>query len=289
MIISSNAPAKINYCLRIIQRRPDGYHELNSIFLPLALADTLEINIKPDVPTDVTCYCPGHPDLDGPTNLAARAALAYLHRSGLTAQVDIRIEKNIWSAAGLGGGSSDAAAVLLALYQSFHGLTAEDLFQTAKQLGADVPYFLDPRPKLAYGIGDDLRPISGWPTLHLVLLNPGCPLSTAAVYAGLGLAKGENLSSPLEYIHDGSRLLTWPNDLLPLLQNDLAGPAERLCPTIIEMKQALLNAGALATSVTGSGPTTFGIFTDSSAAQTAAKHLLNTTTFLVLTTCTVFA
>ena len=111
------APAKINLALRVLGRREDGYHELDTIFVPLELADEVKVEVAPSGgPNQVTCRCPGHPELDGPDNLAARAAALYLERGGTEGiAVTIEIRKRIWTAAGLGGGSSDAAAVLLAL------------------------------------------------------------------------------------------------------------------------------------------------------------------------------
>jgi 4-diphosphocytidyl-2-C-methyl-D-erythritol kinase len=276
------APAKINLALRVLGRRPDGYHEIDSIFLPLELADTVEVTVHRSGELAVTCQCPGHPDLDGEGNLAFRAAQSYLERAGLGARILVTIHKRIWTAAGLGGGSSDAAAVLLALRDTLGGLAPEAILNLARGLGADVPYFLDPRPMRAQGIGHELTFLSGCPPLPLVLLNPGRPLSTAAVYSGLGLPPGKAHSSPLENDHLGHLADRWRD----LLENDLEEVAARQCPEIPVMKEALRAAGAVGVSMSGSGPTVFGVFEGAEAARRAADNLRGMTGFSATATAT---
>ncbi|MCC6747639.1 MAG: 4-(cytidine 5'-diphospho)-2-C-methyl-D-erythritol kinase [Deltaproteobacteria bacterium] len=263
------APAKINLSLRVVGRREDGYHELDSLFVPLALADRVTVELEEASSSVVTCTCPGRPDLDGAENLAARAAKAYLARTGRTARVRLTVEKRVWAAAGLGGGSSDAAAVLRALNDAFHPLSEAELATVALGLGADVPFFLLGRAARAQGIGERLTPLSGLPLLDLVLANPGTPLGTAEVYRALGLTPGERRPAPPQPVALDGRL----ESVLPLIWNDLEPPAARLCPEIPRLRARLAEAGALATGMSGSGPTVFGLFRSPEEAGAAALFL----------------
>lgn len=271
-----SAPAKINLYLRVTGRRPDGYHELDSLLLPLALADDVVVEVWPG--RGVSCRCPGHEELGGAANLAARAAAAFLASSGVEARVEITVTKRIWVAAGLGGGSSDAAAVLLALGEALGA--PPDLPDIARALGADVPFFLDPRPARARGIGERLEPVPGVPALDLVLVNPGRPLSTAAVFRALGGIPSAGWSpAPIA-----------PDALGGLVHNDLAPAARRLCPAIAEAEAALRRApGVLEVGLSGSGPTLFGLCPDPPTAHRAAKHIVETTGVLALPTASLAA
>ena len=285
-MLSRRAPAKINLCLRVLGRRLDGYHEIDSLLLPLDLADEVRLELALDRPLEVSCRCPGHPELEGAGNLAARAARGYLEAVGREALVELELDKRTWVAAGLGGGSSDAAAVLRLLDESLGLLPRPELTRLAASLGADVPFFLGDGPARARGRGEIIEPLPALPRLDLVLCNPGAPLATSAVYGALGLEPGRSTGRPpLE----ASRLARLPEGLLELLENDLAPAAERLCPTVAELRHELLRAGARAACVTGSGPTVFGLFEDRPAAHAAAHKLGNLSGFSVLETGTVSA
>jgi len=277
------APAKVNLTLRVLGRRSDGYHELDSLFVPLALADLVELQVEEGTTPEasVSCTCPGHPELEGAENLASRAATAYLAASGRRARIQIRLEKRIWIAAGLGGGSSDAAAVLRGLERLLGPLPPGQLQATARGLGADVPYFLDPRPARVRGTGERITPLPGFPSLELVLLNPGRGLSTAAVYAGLSLAPGQQHRPAVELPP-----LSSVGAIAGHVGNDLASAAERLCPEIAAMRMALIEAGAEAAALSGSGPTVFGVYRTPQAASAAAEKVRMTTQFLVQRTVT---
>lgn len=259
------APAKINLALRVTGRRADGLHELDTVFIPLELADTVTVTVAtreaagPEAAA-VRCSCPAHPELDGAENLAAAAAGRYLERAGLAHAVTVAltIDKRIWVAAGLGGGSSDAAAVLRVLQLHFGALDAEELAALALDLGADVPFFLDPRVARGRGVGEDLVPLDGIPALDLVLLNPGRSLATRDVFAALGLAPGQRRAGTLDeaiVALDGSVA-----GAARLVHNDLLPAALQLCPEIADLLRALRGRGALAAGMTGSGPTVFGVF-----------------------------
>jgi 4-diphosphocytidyl-2-C-methyl-D-erythritol kinase len=293
-VVEVAAPAKVNLGLRVVGVRPDGYHELESLFLPLDLSDRLSIRMAPGHPLDVTCSvetAPGVPGAApaGSANLAARAARAFLERSGLAARVAIHLEKRIPSPGGLGGGSSDAAAVLRALAARFPGaLGRQALAELALGLGADVPFFLGPEgagpvPARVGGIGERIAPVPGIPSLALVLVHPGPGLETARVYAEFdagaasltGSGRAPTMPAPRGPAGAGGaaeagcfRSAEW---LVQAVGNDLEPAARRLCPAIVPAREALAASGALAVGLSGSGPTLFGIFRDAPAASRALE------------------
>lgn len=287
--VQLTAPAKINLYLRVLGRRADGYHELDTLFIPLALADRVEVaytpgplrpSDRPNPAAGVTCACPGHPELEGEHNLAARAARAYLEAAELRGvQVELTVHKSIWIAAGLGG-SSDAAAVLLALNRLAPALPRRRFQTLARDLGADVPFFLAPRPALARGVGDTLTDLPFLlPELHLVLVNPGLPLKTAAVFEGLKLEPG----GPRQPQFDPPEAM----DILALsalIHNDLEPVAASLRPEITGIQRALDASGAAGVGMSGSGPTVFGLFPTPQLASAAAHKVADTTGFLAVAT-----
>jgi 4-diphosphocytidyl-2-C-methyl-D-erythritol kinase len=298
------APAKINFGLRIMGRRSDGYHLLESLFVPLELADELSLSVvRGPVPGDgprievelvdgdAVPGCDSLPRDD--RNLAVRAAHAFLRAAGSAvedvAAIRIVLRKCIPAAAGLGGGSSDAAAVLRGLAEQLpEGPTGSELARTALDIGADVPFFLDPRPALVRGIGEQIEPFEGLPKLTVVLANPGISLSTAAVYrlfdALSGAAPaGLTAADPGPTMRALSGLGGDPNALarLPGFSNDLEAAAIRLCPPIARLRDGLRDAGALWAGMSGSGATVYGVFgteAEAIAAQEGAARSRNTWT-----------
>ncbi len=259
-----HAPAKLNLCLYLGPRRDDGLHELCSLFEPLALADLIEVS---GAEADEV-HCPG---VDG-ENLAARA-LAGLRRRGWDRPPRrIEIEKRIPVAAGLGGGSADAAAVLrLAAGE------VPDLDLLAAEIGADVPSQIEPTLALVRGVGERVERLPD-PKPHAVVLLPGVGgLSTADVFAeadrlGLGrdLAELEDLATRLRAAAGaGASPLSYPE----LLHNDLEPAARSLRPEIGEALDTLRAAGAPVALLTGSGPTAFGVFESLAAAREAAARI----------------
>ncbi len=278
----------MNFGLRIVGRRSDGYHRLESLFLPLDLADELELMAEPGpairisltlaaVSGTADALCGDVPA--GAENLAVRAARAFLEQAGLSLAVRVRLAKRIPVAAGLAGGSSDAAAVLRGLAALHPGAVApQALKRLAAGIGADVPFFLQSAPRFVTGIGEALEPPPGpWPSLRLVLANPGESLSTAEVFQGFAaLTQGpgpSNLRSLLEAaVPDPSN----PAPLQALLVNDLEPVAVRLCPAIGRLRGTLREAGAGAVAMSGSGATVFGVFAEEATAQAAAARIAAT-------------
>jgi len=278
------APAKINLGLRIVGRRADGYHELESVFLPLDLADDVSVAWRTATPARVELRLettPALPAADIPgdaRNLAAQAAQAFLDRAGLDLDVRIGITKRIPAAAGLGGGSSDAGAVLRLLAEAHpEALAPESLASLALTLGADVPFFLNPRPALIGGIGEIVESLSPCPDRHLVLANPGTPLATAEVFQA-----ADALQPPPGGIGEVSTSLRDEWDLAArdpegdaggLVRNDLEAAAVRLCPPVARLRRRLVSAGATAVGLSGSGPTLYGIFASAEAAEAGLDRL----------------
>lgn len=258
-------PAKVNLFLKVVGRRPDGYHNLITVMQPLTLADKLSLTLTSGE-ISLECNNPALP-LDG-RNLAVKAAGVFLSEVSQDLGVHIRLEKNIPLAAGLGGGSSDAAGVLLGLNDlTGHPLTAATLHRLASGLGADVPFFLVGGPAVGRGIGDQLTPLT-LPPFCYVLINPGYPVSTAWVYGNLKLDLVKGLGDNIEGSIFSQPPGTW-------LHNDLESVTLARHPDLALRKEILQQSGALATLMSGSGPTIFGIFASSAEAQGAAQKLRN--------------
>jgi 4-diphosphocytidyl-2-C-methyl-D-erythritol kinase len=259
-----HAPAKLNLCLYLGRRRPDGLHELCSLFEPLALADLIEISAAAS--DEVVCA-----GVEG-ENLAARALAALRERGWEHEPLRVEIEKRVPVAAGLGGGSADAAAVL-----RLASGEVGDLQGLAAELGADVPSQLEPSLALVRGAGERVERLPQ-PASHAALLLPdGGGLSTADVFAeadrlGLGRdgAELEALAARLrEMAGAGASPLAYPD----LLVNDLEAPARSLRPGIGDALDELREAGAPVALLSGSGPTAVGLFADLAAARDAAATI----------------
>jgi len=258
------APAKLNLCLYLGRPREDGLHELCSLFEPLALADL--ITVAPAERDEVLC-----PAVGG-ENLAAKALAGLRQRGWEREPLRIEIEKRVPVAAGLGGGSGDAAAVL----RLAAGEVA-DLPELALELGADVPSQLRPSLALVRGAGERVEPLPE-PAEHAAVLLPGGGgLSTAAVFAEadrLGLGRDpEELDELAARLREAAGAGASPLDYPDLLVNDLEPAALSLRPDVGESLQALRAAGAPLAILSGSGPTAVGLFDDLAAAQAAAERL----------------
>lgn len=266
------APAKINLSLRVVGKRRDGYHLLDTIMVPVGLYDEIEITRSKNLrraPQALTVTC-DHPLVpSGKRNLVYQAAELLLGERAAREPLRIHIRKNIPVGAGLGGGSSDAAATLLALNRLLRlKKTRRDLLSLAASLGADVPFFIHGRPARARGIGDEIHPLRFRRRLWLVILYPYFPVSTRWVYRNLSytLTKGiENtsLNSPASS-HRGPA---------GMLVNDLEKVVFRRYPQVASLKNRLLDEGAAGALMSGSGSSVFGIFATRERARKAFLHL----------------
>jgi 4-diphosphocytidyl-2-C-methyl-D-erythritol kinase len=267
--ISLRAPAKVNLRLDVLGKRPDGYHEIKTWMYPISLADELHIE---KIKASKIVISSAHPQLPvDEKNLAYSAAALFLKEQGLSGGVTIEITKRIPLAAGLGGGSSDAAAVLKAMNILWEtNVPPEGLMEIGVRIGMDVPFFIRGRGALMGGRGETmvkfLSPLKTW----LVLINPGLPLSTRQVYQ-LGQGKWGLTKEGAD-----NRISMPPQDLKKMgdfLRNDLEGPAMELMPVIETIKERLRAAGAQGVLMTGSGPTVFGLFAQEARARQAAEDL----------------
>jgi 4-diphosphocytidyl-2-C-methyl-D-erythritol kinase len=265
--LTIQAPAKINLILRVLSKRPDGYHEIDSLMAPVALFDTLTIETAEK---GITVDCPGQPDLSGPSNLACRAAESFMKETGAPSGARIVIEKKIPLEAGLGGGSSDAAAVLRGMQQlTGKSLKADVLLRLAAGLGADVPFFLEEGPCRCRGLGEIVEPVEISEFFWVVLACAPFGLSTREVYSRLKLA----LTKPASSDTQASPFQAWGFELLASrLYNDLQTIGVEMQPVVKKVCDELLQAGAAGASMTGSGPTVFGLCrSEGEAEATLAK------------------
>ena len=281
-------PAKVNLGLALVGTRSDGYHLLESVFAPIALWDEVELEVRSGAgEIALVCGPPLDPELPeavrevptGPENLVWRAARLFCERSGFGASIRIGLRKGIPAGAGLGGGSSDAAAVLLGLAElAGRSIDTGELAKWALALGADVPFFLSPGTALVTGIGERIERLTAVPELALVLVNPGKTLATADVYR-----MADTLAGALTKNRSGSTMRAFSGltqthrDLAPALQdlliNDLEPAARQLCPPIARIADRLDRVGAIAVSMTGSGATVLGVFRSEAEAGEAEKRL----------------
>jgi 4-diphosphocytidyl-2-C-methyl-D-erythritol kinase len=259
------APAKVNLCLHVLRRRTDGYHELAMLMQRVDLFDRLDIELVEG--NEITVSCPGLELVDNEQNIVERAARLLLAYVGLNQGVTIVIEKNIPVAAGLGGGSSDAAAVLQGLDEMLGlDLPQPELMALGRRLGADVPFFLYKKTAWATGVGDQFTAWPGLPPIALILVNPGIAVSTAWVFQNLGLTRPRSIARIPRFPERAS-------DLVRLLHNDLEVVTCQHHPVITTVKERLVASGANGALMSGSGATVFGLFDEQSFAEEAAQRL----------------
>ncbi len=272
-LLSAFAPAKINLFLRIVGRRGDGYHELDSLFVPITLGDRIAVEARDGRPGAVSIRGKLGAAPAGDRNLAVRAAQAFVAEFGFDREIVIELDKTVPSGAGLGGGSSDAGAVLrmlaaMARQPALAPASSERLIKVATRLGADVPFFLQPAPARVGGIGEKIVPVAFSGNPSLVVAVPPIEAPTAIVYRDL---KPADWSGPAS---DSEVASVLAGDYRPdLLVNDLAKPAIARWPEIGRLKSRLEHLNARAVAMTGSGAGLFGIFETMDEASAAAAEM----------------
>ena len=256
---------KINIGLRVVRKREDGYHDLETIFYPVhGLHDELEVEPIANSLSPITFIQEGIAvDCKAEDNLIVKCYMRMREKYPQIGSVRVRFKKNIPFGAGLGGGSSDAAHMAIALNEIFSlGLTKEQLAQEVRPLGADCPFFIYNSPCYAEGIGDQLSPIplnlSG---LRLVMVKPHCGVSTKEAYAGIR-PKGSMVK---EFRSLGVK------ELFAVAENDFEETIFKIHPEIAQIKQRLLDAGAVYAAMSGSGSTVFGLFEDNAESSADAQ------------------
>lgn len=266
--ITVKAPAKVNLILRIVGRRPDGYHDLEMVMVPLSLADEIVLT---KIPSGIEFSMEGLSDfgMAPEKNLVFKAAKLLAEQVHIDDGVRILLKKRVPLAAGLGGGSSDAAATLKGLNLLWNlGWSNAKLASLGVRLGADVPFFCFEGPAFVEGIGDRVLPYKDFPELSMILVNPSFAVSTPWAYKqwDLQLTKG-GPNVRVRPIFKGF------SDVTQSLHNDLETVTVPAHPEIAEIKTRLIELGASGALMSGSGPTVFGVFKDVSVRDKALAGL----------------
>jgi len=277
-VIRLEAPAKVNVTLEVIRKLRDGYHAIRSVLVRLDdVSDTIEVRVtESEKAITVASSSKGVPANE--SNICYRAAAAYFLAIGEVTGAHIYIKKNIPIAAGLGGGSSDAAAVLLALNTHFKGkLPPRKLEALSATIGKDVPFFLGGGKAChVSGTGETLRPIRDFPRSHFLIVNPGVAVSTADAYQAITrsawfMSNGDRTNISAAMVAAIRTMDT--AKIAATLFNDFEAYVEQVHPVVKEIKQALLAFGARGALMTGSGPTVFGLFGSKGALLRAENNL----------------
>lgn len=259
MVVFPNC--KINLGLRIIRKRNDGYHDLETMFYPVPLTDALEVIRASTADTDISFQSSGlHISGDTANNLCVKAYQLLKKDFPQLGPVQMHLHKVIPMGAGLGGGSSDGAFALQLINDLFHlQISKEQLIGYALQLGSDCPFFILNQPCFASGRGEKMEPValdlSGY---HFIIVNPGIHVNTAWAFSQLQLNEPNQLELPDLRTIIQQPVSSWKETLI----NDFEAPVCKAHPEIAAVKQQLYDAGAVYASMTGSGSTVFGLFTE---------------------------
>jgi 4-diphosphocytidyl-2-C-methyl-D-erythritol kinase len=262
------APAKVNLFLEVLHRRSDGYHELATLMAAVSLYDTLLFGDAPSGTVRLQC---DRPELSaGPDNLICRAAELLRRRTGLNHGADIRLWKRIPMAAGLGGGSSDAAAALAGLNVLWRlGLNWIELASLGAELGSDVPFFFAGRAAWCRGRGEKVEAVALARPLDFVLVSPPVGLSTAEVFRNVAVPSApESGAEARQAVEAGDAV-----ELGRRLYNRLQATAERLCPLVGELRERLTALGPAGSLMTGSGSTVFALCRSPEESLSVARGL----------------
>ena len=265
------SPAKINLYLKVLRKRKDGYHQIKTVFERISLCDDIEIKKRTDKKIKIIC---NHPDVPKDrSNLMYRAADLLRRDYGKIVGLDIRLKKRIPVASGLGGGSSNAASVLLGLNRLWClGLKTDDLLDYARKIGSDVPFFvLESSFAIGTGRGDKLENIPNLRSIWHILVVPRKKLSAKEIYSSLNLRLTKNRDNVNMLIY-ALRKFDLPQ-VKKYIRNDLEKAASKIFPKLFQIKEKLKSLGIEGQSLSGSGPAIFGIVKSRKGAETQAKSL----------------
>lgn len=276
--VEVTAPGKVNLILRVLDRRPDSYHNLWSVMQAFDLSDT--VIVETDGGAGIRMVCEG---ADLPTdsmNLAYRAAERTLARLGLHRGIRLVVRKRLPVAAGVGGGSSDAAATIRALATLLEtGWSRAEMAAVGEEVGSDIPFFFYGPTALVEGRGELVSPLQLEGDRWLLLVNPGIAIPTAWAYGKLAAARANRTMAPDRLprfkpnpVTGDPPVMKW-EELLPLVENDFASVMEAEYPILREIRLLLGARGAEAAMLSGSGSTVFGVFADERSARAAAEGL----------------
>ncbi|MCK5843433.1 MAG: 4-(cytidine 5'-diphospho)-2-C-methyl-D-erythritol kinase [Victivallales bacterium] len=272
-ILKTTTPAKINLHLKVLDARPDGYHDIRTVFHPvLWLLDDVELEMLEPSIGAIEVLCPNSNAPNGEGNICFDAAAKFAKAAGVEPSWCVKIVKRIPVAAGLGGGSSDAAALLRLLNGKFGNLQEDELRELALSIGADVPFFLDPKPSIGTGLGEILEPIDFNLDLNLLIVNPRFPISAAWAYRNMFPVRNGDPDSTESAILAALRSGSTAN-LPEMIHNDLAPALIRKFPLLQILLDDLGDVGAVSRGVSGSGPTLFGVFADRTSLRSASAKI----------------
>lgn len=284
-----NAPAKINIGLDVIRKREDGYHDLKMIMQTLNLFDTLTFTVEQcdtKAAGTVTMTCSNDTLPLDDNNLVVAAIRLLMKEYDISANISVHLEKRIPVAAGMAGGSSDAAASLIAMNDIFSlGLSKDELMKYGVRLGADIPYCIMQGTALSEGIGDILTPLTPLRDVYILIAKPPVNVSTGFVYGNLKITE-ETVHPDIDGIIDAMKA----NDaakVSTLMSNVLETVTAPAYPVIRDLENIMMNNGALGSIMSGSGPTVFGIFENEACAKKAGEQCENAVkeVFCSVTTC----
>ncbi len=279
--ITVHAPAKINLVLRILDRRLDGYHNMWSLMQTVRLEDTLSISINHGH-VAINLRCDDQSLKTDHSNLVYRAAAAVLEQSGKAVGLDIALAKRIPMGAGLGGGSSDAAAAIIGLNRILKlEWSPKQMAQVGQTLGSDVPFFFYAPSATVRGRGEKVTPVRMMERRWVVLVNPSFPIETKWAYQQLSESRTGvvPISRVQEALETGAKL-SW-KQVLEIVENDFEAPVFQAFPLLGDIKQRLMARGAEVALLSGSGATVFGIFRDEVGARSAHASFLNEQTLKI--------
>ena len=260
--------AKINLCLEVLDKRPDGYHNLRTIFQTISLADVLDIEFAPSQRSHIELVS----SVDIPDNLVTRAAEAVVEAGGIQGEVRLRLRKRIPMGAGLGGGSTDAAAVLLALPKlAGCNIQHEKLMDVAARLGSDVPFFLLGGTALGVGRGTELYPLARARADNVLLVTPTVHSSTAGAYASLG--RTDTYLPQHNACAFTAQALAVGENWASYASNDFEASVFTAHPELADIRTLLERAGARPARMTGSGAAIYGIFDEAASLAEARRQL----------------
>ncbi|MEC4675162.1 MAG: 4-(cytidine 5'-diphospho)-2-C-methyl-D-erythritol kinase [Nitrospirota bacterium] len=253
-------PAKVNLILKVLGRLPNGYHSLWSIMQTVGLTDELEIRVSSNF-RGVRLECPGSALPSDSNNLVYRAAEAVLERSRSTIGIELKLSKHIPMGAGLGGGSSDAAATVMGLnYLLRMGWSVAEMTAIGQLLGSDVPFFFQAPSALVRGCGEDLLPVTINGDRWMVLVNPGFPIATQRAYQELDMIRSQEPElSDVYKDFESRREFCW-DDIVSIMANDFEDVLMDEFQALGDMRRQLMQAGAEVALLSGSGATVFGVF-----------------------------
>ena len=270
MKYTKKAPAKINLAIDVLRKRPDGYHDVIMIMQSVALYDT--INVKPIRGGKITVTTDSNLIPVGSDNIVYKVAELLKNKYNVKDGAEIQIEKNIPVAAGLAGGSTDAAATIKLLNKAWGlKMSKVEVLEIAKKIGSDVPFCIEGGTALAEGLGEKLTSIKPLPECFILLAKPEINISTKEVYDGIDIEEIKerpDIKGMIENLNKGNL-----PDVASKLCNVLENVTVKKCPQIPNIKEKLIEYGALGSVMSGSGPTVFGIFDDQSKAYYAYDHL----------------